>query len=292
MNQEDRELYLDLLTKKAISGLDDNEEARLNEISESGQTGELYSLEMTAAAINMAGLAEEPMPAHLYTKISADAGQYIGTGSAATEPQSLPGLEEARIVTREQIFSEPRSGSWFGWLGWVAAAAACIALALNLWFTRIQPSPIDRAQNAPPVETPHITTPAEAREEMLRSATGMVKATWAAGNVKDIKQISGDIVWSDAKQMGFMRFRGLPVNDPSKETYQLWIFDKTQDKATPIDGGTFDVNSDGEVVIPINAKLKASGPEMFAITMEKPGGVVVSKREKIAAIAKVETQAS
>jgi hypothetical protein len=31
---------------------------------------------------------------------------------------------------------------------------------------------------------------------------------------------------------------------------------------------------------------------MFAITMEKPGGVVVSKREKIAAIAKVETASS
>ena len=86
-----------------------------------------------------------------------------------------------------------------------------------------------------------------------------------------------------------MRFRGLPANDGKAETYQLWIFDKTQDKATPIDGGTFDVPADGEVVIPINAKLKAAGPEMFAITIEKPGGVVVSKREKIAALAKVET---
>jgi hypothetical protein len=85
-----------------------------------------------------------------------------------------------------------------------------------------------------------------------------------------------------------MRFRGLPVNDVQKETYQLWIFDKTQDKATPIDGGTFDVTSDGEVVVPINAKLKAQEPVMFAVTVEKPGGVVVSKREKIVALAKVE----
>ncbi|MEQ1644812.1 MAG: anti-sigma factor, partial [Pyrinomonadaceae bacterium] len=78
-------------------------------------------------------------------------------------------------------------------------------------------------------------------------------------------------------------------NDADKTCYQLWIFDKTQDKATPIDGGTFDVKTEGEVVIPITAKLKALGPEMFAITIEKQGGVVVSKREKIAALAKVET---
>jgi hypothetical protein len=56
-----------------------------------------------------------------------------------------------------------------------------------------------------------------------------------------------------------------------------------------VDGGTFDVSATGEVVIPINAKLKAKSPEMFAVTMEKPGGVVVSKREKIVAVAKVET---
>ena len=120
----------------------------------------------------------------------------------------------------------------------------------------------------------------------------MIKAKWGPGTMKELKQVSGDVVWSDEKQVGYMRFRGLPVNDKTKETYQLWIFDKTQDKATPIDGGTFDVNSDGEVVIPINAKLTPKGPEMFAVTMEKPGGVVVSKREKIAALAKVENQTS
>ena len=126
----------------------------------------------------------------------------------------------------------------------------------------------------------------------MRSTVEMVKANWTAGNVKEMAQITGDVVWSDEKQAGYMRFKGLPKNDGTKETYQLWIFDKTQDKATPIDGGTFDVSSDGEVIIPINAKLKAKSPEMFAITIEKPGGVVVSKREKLAAIAKVSVSTS
>jgi anti-sigma-K factor RskA len=95
------------------------------------------------------------------------------------------------------------------------------------------------------------------------------------------------VVWSDEKQAGYMRFRGLPANDPTKQTYQLWIFDETQDPKTPIDGGTFDVNADGEVIIPINAKLKARKPAMFAVTVEKPGGVVVSDRKNIVALAKV-----
>ena len=130
------------------------------------------------------------------------------------------------------------------------------------------------------------------REDLLRTTAGLIKANWTVGNVKELKDISGDVVWSDSKQQGYMRFKGLPVNDKSKETYQLWIFDKTQDKATPIDGGTFDVAANGEVVIPIDAKLKALEPGMFAITVEKPGGVVVSKREKIAALATVETKTS
>ena len=122
---------------------------------------------------------------------------------------------------------------------------------------------------------------------MLRSTAGLIKADWAPGNVKELKEIAGDVVWSDEKQKGYMRFRGLPANDKTKETYQLWIFDKVQDKATPIDGGTFDVDASGEIVIPIDAKLRAVEPGMFAVTVERPGGVVVSKREKIVALATV-----
>jgi hypothetical protein len=85
-----------------------------------------------------------------------------------------------------------------------------------------------------------------------------------------------------------MRFQGLPANDKRIATYQLWIFDETQDEKTPIDGGTFDISDSGEVIIPINAKLRARNPKLFAVTVEKPGGVVVSKREKVAALAKVQ----
>jgi len=279
MSEEQRELLFDLLTKKAVYGLDKAEQDELDELDPGIAETEFRSLEITAAAISMVGLTDdEPMPSHLFSKISADADKQFGKAEMAADSPWPP-----------TYVAETPSRSWFGWFGWVAAAAACVALAVNIYVTKTQP-PVEIVLT-PPAETPRTLTPVEMRDALLGSTTGLIKANWAAGNVKELKEISGDVVWSDEKQTGFMRFRGLPANDVTKETYQLWIFDKTQDKATPIDGGVFDVAANGEVVIPITAKLRASEPGMFAITIEKPGGVVVSKREKIAALATVEIKA-
>ena len=87
-----------------------------------------------------------------------------------------------------------------------------------------------------------------------------------------------------------MRFHGLAANDPTKSQYQLSIFDPSQSAKTPIDGGVFDIDpSTGDVIVPINAKLRVTGPTLFAVTVEKPGGVVVSKREHIVMVAAVKT---
>jgi hypothetical protein len=64
--------------------------------------------------------------------------------------------------------------------------------------------------------------------------------------------------------------------------YQLWIFDAARDQRYPVDGGVFDVPANaGEVVIPIRASLMVRKPAAFAVTLEKPGGVVVSGREHV-----------
>ena len=284
MSEEQKDLLFDLLTKKAVDGLDETEHEQLNALDPGTADAEFRSLEITAAAISMIDLLPvEPLPPHLFSKIAAAADEFVGADKAVDSPWPP-------VYKNVESHERPSATPWFGWLGWAAAAAACIALAVNIWFTRSQP-PVEVAKIQPQVETPKVITAAEMREALLGSTTNIIKANWGAGNVKDIKEISGDVVWSDEKQAGYMRLRGLPVNDAGKETYQLWLFDKTQDKATPIDGGTFNVSADGEVIIPIKAKLKAQEPAMFAITVEKPGGVVVSKREKIAALAKVETQA-
>ncbi len=285
MNEEQKERFFDLLTTKAVYGLDEEAQRELDEFDKDIVDREFRSLEMTAASISQIGVdANEQMPPHLYAKIAQEAEKHVVIRAQAAAPWPPP-------HSKAEFEKETGGNPWFAWLGWAVAAAACIALAVNIFL--IRPSGPEIAQVQPtPIVSPKPQTPAEMREEMLRTDAEMVRANWAPGNVKEIKEITGDVVWSDEKQAGYMRFRGLPANDPKKETYQLWIFDKTQDKATPIDGGTFDVPADGEVVIPIDARLRAQAPEMFAITIEKPGGVVVSSREKIAALAKVETRSS
>ena len=84
-----------------------------------------------------------------------------------------------------------------------------------------------------------------------------------------------------------MLFNGLPVNNPAEFQYQLWIFDRRQDERYPIDGGVFDVQADGSVVVPVAAKLRVNEPYLFAVTIEKPGGVVVSSRERLPLLAQL-----
>ena len=84
-----------------------------------------------------------------------------------------------------------------------------------------------------------------------------------------------------------MTFRGLPVNDPNREAYQLWMFEEAKLEDLPKDGGVFNVTAEGDVIIPIDAKLRTTDPKAFAVTIEKPGGVVRSEREKIALLAPV-----
>ena len=66
---------------------------------------------------------------------------------------------------------------------------------------------------------------AQLRTELIAAKEGLVQANWSPGTTP-IGEVRGDVVWSGPRQQGFMRFRGLPVNTPTKEQYQLWIFDK------------------------------------------------------------------
>jgi hypothetical protein len=279
--------YIELLIQKAVSGLDETEQERFNQLDPEMAEMEVRSFELTAAAITTAATAaDETLPSHLRSQILAGANRYFATSEIADS--TADASVDRELVSRSRPDEDGTSRSWFGWLGWAVAAAACVALAINITLTRFLPDG-EIAKNQ--VSTPQTPPPAPSLEQLhdqLAASPGAVKANWAPGNVKDIKGISGDLVWNEAKQEGYMKLRGLPVND-AKTCYQLWIFDKNQDKATPIDGGVFNVTREGDVVIPITAKIKAVGPEMFAITIEKEGGVVVSKREKIAALAKFET---
>ena len=222
-------------------------------------------------------------------------GVGVGGGSAGAGPACRPagraagGVAEAARWARLAAL-RPRLRSVAA-VGWAVAAAACIALAVNLYSTQNRPTEIVTNNPTPtPIQLEKLD-PQQQRLQLMNSPE-VVKADFGKGNVKEMAEVSGDVVWSPEKQAGYMRLKGLPKNDTAKQTYQLWIFDPSQSEKTPIDGGTFDINSDGEVIIPIDAKLRATTPAAFAVTIEKAGGVVVSDRGKIAALAAVKPNQS
>ena len=275
MNQNSEEILLDLLIKEATEGLTDAERRQLEEMQGASANRD-NSFELTAASLAIANLdTSEPLPSHIRARIEDAADQWFAQKQAAKAP--------ARPVPAP----EPKIG-WFGWLGWVAAAVAFAILAVTVWIPRQQPPTTAGVKTPTPTATP-FPVPEKRREELLASVPDVKKAAWGPGNVKDLASVTGDAVWSDDQQEGYLRFRGLPPNDKHTQQYQLWIFDETQSDKTPIDGGVFDVNANGEVVIPIHAALQVKNPKAFAVTIEKPGGVVVSDRSKIVVLGKVET---
>lgn len=287
MNEETKEILFDLLTKQAIYGLDEAEQKQLEELSKNANFRIDDSFDIAAAAVGLADLEIEPMPEHLNSKILALADNYF----AADEPAASLAVETAESANLDDLQPtfgfEPKRSSWSIWLGWALAGAACVALAINVYTTRFQ-GPGEIAKGPTPTATPEKPDVKKQFDDLMASPN-IIKATWGAipTATDDLKGVSGEVVWSDEKQTGFMRFRGLPVNDKTKEQYQLWIFENTKLEEHPKDGGVFDVAVNGEVIIPIDAKLAAKDPKVFAITIEKPGGVVVSDRKKIAALAQV-----
>ena len=278
MNEDRKELMLDLLCKQAVYGLNEQETRQLEHFEYATADGE--SIDLTVASLGLIDLnTRQEMPSHLQSKILANAENFLRTKKAA---------ETIEAPVREIILNETSpSKPWFGWLGWAAAAAACVALAVSIFAPRNQ-NQVAGVPTPSPTQEEKLD-PAKQRQKLVDSPGQLLMAKLGKGTVKEIENVTGDIVWSDEKQAGYIRVKGLPRNDVNKDTYQLWIFEDNQGSKTPIDGGTFDINSDGEVVIPIDAKLKAKNPSMFAVTIEKPGGVVVSDRGKIAALAKRET---
>lgn len=285
---EKQERLLDLLTEETVYGLSAENKRELEDLLKIfPEWKEDETLALTAAAITMSGFKTvETMPNHLEAKILANSEKFL------VQQKENGRVTDFRAESKSDSAAAAETGGGFferlfknNWLGWAAAAAACIALALNLWLTR---APRDEiiVQN-PPVQITPTPTPAlnQQREQLLASATDEVQLAWTDFDPKRPRGIQGDVVWSNAEQKGFVRFRNLPVNDQTKETYQLWVFDETQQK--PVSAGVFDATQAGEIIVPLDVSLRIQKPTMIAITAEKPGGVVVSELGKVIAVAKV-----
>ncbi len=281
MKESDKEIMLDLLFAKATTGLSKKETEQLTELE--GKFPQFKgdnSFELTAAAIGLINLKiDEPLPAHLQNRILAEADKYFQSNQDKVLQSNSSVAEEEEY--QKTLAFEPKRPFWQRF-GWLVAAAACIALAFVLWQSRSQPQ-IEYVQVPPQVTpTPNL---AEQRRLLMTSANDIVQTNWTDFDPKNPRNVQGDVVWSNAAQKGFIRFQNLPVNDKSKETYQLWIFDENQ--KNPVSGGVFDAAQTGEIIIPIDNALEIQKPTQFAVTAEKPGGVMVSELGKVMAIAKI-----
>lgn len=233
----------ELLAQRATEGLSAAEVVELDQLLRHYPSFDSESLERAAAAVAVARLDRvEPLPPGLRRRIEADA-------MAALPPPLRPRAGKAVV---------PRASVW----PWLAAAAALVLAAIGWW-------PGSGG------------LPASAQRAAL-VAKGAATVPWSATQDPAASGAGGDVVWDGATQTGVMRFVALAANEPTRFQYQLWIFDAARDERYPVDGGVFDIPAGGgEVLVPIHAKLPVSNAVLFAITVEAPGGVVVSSRERI-----------
>jgi len=258
------ERCVDLLIQQATSGLGGAESAELETLLARYPGADRRAFERAAASLSLAarGAAAEPLPPALRARL-------LEQGSAVVGRSTLAGLDAARRRHSAARPAPVARAAAFGW--WAAAAALLIAVAG--WYPRL---------SGPPAAP----TLAQLRAR-LDSTPGVIRWQFVPSGDPGGAGASGEVVFDPASQHGYLRFVGLRPNDPRQSEYQLWIFDGERDDRYPVDGGVFDVAAaTAEVIVPITARVSVGKPALFAVTVERPGGVVVSAREHIVVLAK------
>ena len=253
----------ELLLERAIRPLDQNELTELEQLGAADDT----TYDEAATAVVLATTPIVSMPAHVADRILAAAPRpdFTRTLAGVVPAPAKPQAPVIELAAKRADAAPKRRAPVVPWL----AAAASLLIAGGAVFYALER------------RAPEAAAPGADRAALIASAKDVAQLAWTATADPNAHGASGDVVWSSAEQRGFMRFVGLAPNDPSQYQYQLWIFDKDRDEKYPVDGGVFDVTSTGEVIVPIAAKLHVTDATLFAVTIEKPGGVVVSRRERI-----------
>ena len=225
-----------------------------------------FSLELVAAALDaeFLGSRDTELPAKLLKNLRAGMAEFVS-----------PELE-AEVVVRpsawQGLFASPKTG-------WAIASLFAFLLAAKSF---VDKTPVEPGKQV--VTAPDKFTLGEARETLISKADDLFKSEF--GGSEKFNQMSGTVVWSDELQEGYMSLTNLPANDPGSNQYQLWIVDPDRDDK-PVDGGVFDISASiGTAIISIRNPLVVTNPQAFVITLEQPGGVVVSKQEVVVALAK------
>jgi hypothetical protein len=312
------EATLDLLIKQAVEGLEPAEQRALDALDDAQTSALARELERVAAAAVLVGLdTREPLPAGLRERIEAAAPAALASALAPIAPLASAAPPAAgRVVDlaaeRERARTQGRAdgpataerraaSAAGGRAGWWAAAACLLLAVMGWWRVAQQPTGGEVALSppSPPVAPPPVMAPPPAPaptvertlvEQLaaLKAEPGTVDVTMAATQDPAARGVKADVLWNEKLQQGMLRVEGLSANDPAIHQYQFWIFDAGRDARYPVDGGVFDIPAGrAEVLIPIRARLAVHAPAAFAVTVEKPGGVVVSARDHVVVLGKV-----
>ena len=180
---------------------------------------------------------------------------------------SIPKSSRSR---KSKLSKSGKIVAFLPWAGW--GLAACLAFFINL--------PSEEMIQ----ETQELTL-AQKFDSLLQGNTETQRLDFASAS-EPYAGLSGEVIWNDDRQEGYMALTNLAANDPKVNQYQLWIVDPDRDEL-PVDGGVFDISKkDGTSIIPIRNTLPVDKPVAFVITLEQPGGVVKSKQEVVVALAK------
>lgn len=230
--------------------------ARGFDLADETEAFELVAAQLEAEHYRANRAAAQAVPATLRARLRKMA-------DTLDAPKSIPISRGTKAAAR------PRAATrdWF-------VAAACIAFGAVSTFVLV------RAGSQPVKELPTDPT------RFVSMYPTAVRWPWQPTNDSHVvSEVRGEAIFDPRTSKGLLLIQGLAPNDPAVEQYQLWIFDATRDERYPVDGGVFDVPACGQASVPIEAKLRVDKPVLFAVTVEKPGGVVVSDR-RIALVAK------
>ncbi|MFK7758518.1 MAG: anti-sigma factor [Phycisphaerales bacterium] len=279
------ERLIDLAIDHATGLLDPSSTQELISTDPSSTARDEYEQAAAAADVAFAYAHPEDLPANLMDSLldsvaSLPPHQESGSSLNFAEASSNPYRE-----TTNQTSHSSSASSRVGWFPWMVAAASIMLTTIVILTptkSTLAPQSIQDQRLALIESTP---------------ASELTVFDWIAtddpafvGNQGDV---IGDVVWSDTLNEGYMRINGLAINDASVEQYQLWIFDADRPTGDlpqfgeglltqrPVDGGVFDITQEGDVIVKINAKLNVTSAAVFAITVEPPGGVVVSDRSRV-----------
>ena len=230
-----------------------------------------HELERIAALAAAASSAPHTPPASLASRLAADALVFCATVDCAdrelaTGPHPQPVLDTPGFTTPVLTTARTGSGTTNNLLSFVVGA---LAAGLIVWLA---------------LSDSHERSLAELRAQALAQNPSIQRQEWQPGPSPRRGDVTGDVVWNQQEQDGWLTFRNLPAL-PADQAYQLWIVDGER-VGDPVDGGLFTIASTKDTtIVPIQARLPIGKPAAFVITIENNRGVVVSKQEHVVAIA-------